>query len=103
MPRSSPESRHPILIANGHVYGLREDKPKGASKCQGICEVFTLEGKKVASNVLSAKERSEAEMNEKWLGQGFEKSSFSYGCPFAIGGDRIYIRSEDYLYCIGAK
>jgi hypothetical protein len=94
-----------MLIANGHVYGLREEGAKRGEigRAQGVCEVYTLDGKKVASNVLLAKERTESELNEKWLGQGFRPGSFSYGCLLNIGGDRIYIRSEDYLYCIGAK
>jgi hypothetical protein len=102
-PRAAPSTRHLLLIANGHVYGLHEQKPKGAAVCQGIGEVFTLDGKNVASNILLAKQRSGEEFTEKWQGQGFEKSSFSYGCPFNIGGDRLYVRSEDYLYCIGEK
>jgi hypothetical protein len=104
LPRTSPESRHPILVANVHVYGVREERPKDSAKpCQAVCEVFTLDGKKVAANILLAKSRTDAELNDKWLGQGFERSSFSYGCPFSIGGDRVYVRSEDYLYCVGTK
>jgi outer membrane protein assembly factor BamB len=101
--RSAPNTRHLLLIANGHVYGLHEQRPKGAVVCQGVGEVFALDGKSVASNELLSKERSGEELTEKWQGQGFERSGFSYGCPFNIGGDRIYIRSEDYLYCIGEK
>jgi hypothetical protein len=65
--------------------------------------VFALDGRKAAGNVLPAFERTEAEMHERPLGQDFEKSSFTQGCPFSIGGGRLYIRSEDLWYCIGAK
>jgi outer membrane protein assembly factor BamB len=106
-PRTAPSTRHLLLVANGHVYGLREqeERDKGGKKrlAGAVGEVFTLDGKNVASNALLAKERSGEELTEKWQGQGFERSSFSYGCPFNIGGDRLYIRSEDWLYCIGAK
>ena len=103
-PRSSPQTRHLLLAANGHVYGLYERKvgPRtGAKTIEGVGEVFTLDGRQVAANVLLPGPW-EGEKLEQWGLQGFEHS-FSYACAFNIGGDRIYACSNDYLYCIGRK
>ncbi len=105
-PRTSPATRHVMLVANGHVYGLREVTTKGkdgTSQVTGVGEIYTLEGKFVASNVLTTTPRTGADWTDKWQAQGADRQSFSYGCPFSIGGDRIYIRSEESLYCIGEK
>jgi outer membrane protein assembly factor BamB len=104
--RSSPETRHVMLVANGYVYGLREGTIKnkdGVNEPGGIGEVYTVDGKPVAANVLTTQPRPGADWTDKWQAQGFPKQGFSYGCPFSIGGDRIYIRSEEWLYCIGSN
>jgi hypothetical protein len=100
-PRTSPRSRHLILVAGGHVYGLYEEAPKG-ERPRGVSEVFAVDGRKVATNVLLAAPR-EGEKAEQWLVQGWGGPSFSYCCAMNIGGDRLYACSDDYLYCIGAR
>jgi len=103
-PRSSPQTRHLLLAANGHVYGMYERKTgrRGeVQKCEGVGEVFTLDGRQAASNVLLPGPW-EGEKLDQWGLQGFDHS-FSYACSFNIGGDRIYACSNDYLYCIGSR
>jgi hypothetical protein len=103
--RTAPDTRHLLLVANGHVYGARERGPnrrrkeKGVSK--GICQVYTLDGRKVAENVLLSAPL-EGPRREKWRLQGFGRY-FSFACSMNIGGDRLYICSQDYLYCIGER
>lgn len=103
--QTAPAGNHTILVAGGHVYGLYEqteavkDGPKTKT---GVCEVFTLNGKRVATNVLRAAKR-EGETATKFQEQGWPAESFSYACSMNIGDDRLYIVSDDYLYCIGAK
>ncbi len=104
--RSSPETRHVMLVANGHVYGLREGTIKnkeGVSQVYGIGEVYTLDGRIVASNLLSTPLRAGREWTDKWQAQGFSKRAFSYACPFSIAGERVYIRSDEWMYCIANK
>ncbi len=101
--QDAPQTRHLVLIANGHVYGLSEAKPRRGEEGlpTGVCEVYTLDGRKVATNVLNAAPH-EGERKDKWLMQGFGPQ-FSYSCSMNISGNRIYICSKDYLYCIGEE
>lgn len=34
---------------------------------------------------------------------GYNTWRFSYACPFTVAGDRLYVRSNDYLYGLGPK
>lgn len=44
----------------------------------------------------------------KWVALGHHmqhchfnlRQNFSQSCPMNIGGDRLFLRSDDYLYCI---
>lgn len=93
---ATPRTRHLLWVANGHLYGLSGQKAR-----TGTCQVYTLDGKKVAENTLPAAEavgEKKAQIIEQ---TGSATWSFSYGCPFTIAGDRIYIRSNDELWCIG--
>jgi outer membrane protein assembly factor BamB len=103
--QTAPNGNHTILVAGGHVYGLyeKEEGPKDKPKTKtGVCEVFTVDGKKVATNVLRPAKR-EGEAVTQFQEQGWPAESFSYCCAMNIGGDRLYIVSDDYLYCIGGK
>jgi hypothetical protein len=98
--RTAPETRHLLLAANGHVYGLRQGGGgKSKAPAVGVCQVYTLAGAKVAENTLSAGPWDE-ESEARWQQQGFGHD-FSYSCSMNIAGDRIYICSQDYLFCIG--
>ncbi len=102
---ATPETRHMLWIAAGRVYGLREVR-KGKNRGDpemGRMQVFDLEGKKLAEMTIDLPKRS-AERTQKIIEtRGGPEWDFSYGCPFLIHGDRIYIRSNDELICIGRK
>ncbi len=100
-PHNSPQSKQFIFIANGYAYGLAEKK-EGKLVTAGVMEVFTVAGKKVATNILNAAPRDDRK-TEQWKVQGWPDSTFAFGCPFTISGDRIYVASDDLLYCIGTK
>jgi hypothetical protein len=102
--KTAPRTNHLMLTANGFVYGVDEVKSgdkRNPEKLTAVCEVFSTDGKLVSSNVLlPAPHAREA----KWIEQGWgEGLSFSYACAMNIGGDRLYVCSDDFLYCIGAK
>ncbi len=98
--RATPGTRHLLWIANGHVYGVDSDRPREGAP-RGRCEVYTLDGKKVAENFLPVAP-VEGEKAPQIIQQtGYPSWTFSYSCPFTIAGDRIYIRSNDDLWCIG--
>ena len=99
-----PRSRHLLLIAGARIYGLAEDGGGEGKPGQGATlEVYDLAGKKLGEGRLynapveGEKKRQIKEVN------GWATWDFSYGCPFTIGGDRIYVRSYDYLWCIGER
>ncbi len=104
--QNSPLSKHLLLVANGHVYGFREEKTKATKdkpeEIRGICEVYTLDGKKVSANTLAAAKREGPQL-DRFRMQGWPDSSFSACCAMNIGDDRLYLVSDDYLYCIGEK
>ena len=87
------------------VYGLdslsahHTKKKHGIDSPSGIMEVYTLDGKLVASNVLKAGPW-DADQERRLVRNGFPKT-FSYSCPFSFGPDCVYIASQDYLFCIG--
>lgn len=106
--KDAPDNRHTMLSAAGRVYGLKEldarhakrfDAPGGRDL--GIAEVYSTSGKKLAANVLLAAEWT-PRRKAKWTQQGFPRG-FSYACQMNIAGERIYICSQDYLYCIGKE
>lgn len=104
VPQSAPNTRHLLLVAGDHVYGLRQERlgdDKKQGPMTGIAEVFTLNGTKVAENRLSAGSWDE-ESTARWAAQGFRQDLFSYACAMNIGGNRLYIASQDFLFCIGA-
>jgi outer membrane protein assembly factor BamB len=102
--RAVPSTRHLIEVAGGHVYGLKEDRGSETQPAQAaILEVYTVEGQKVSANSL-ANAPVEGEKKRQIIAtNGWNTWDFSYACPFTIAGDRIYVRSCDYLWCIGQK
>jgi outer membrane protein assembly factor BamB len=102
--RATPATRHLLEVAGGHVYGLKEDRGSETQPAQAaILEVYTVDGKKVSANLL-ANAPVEGEKKRQIIAtNGWNTWDFSYACPLTIAGDRIYVRSCDYLWCIGRK
>ena len=93
-----PNTAYHLQIANGHIYGLSNNGTNG------VMQVYTLDGAKVAeNNIPSAK--VEGEKRDQIIAQasGVVWRWFSYSCPFMIDGDRIFIRGNDELWCVGSK
>jgi outer membrane protein assembly factor BamB len=102
--RATPATRHLIEIAGGHVYGLREGRGSETKPPQdAVFEVYSLDGKKVSENRLSNAPVEGEKQRQVIETQGWNTWHFSYACPFTIAADRIYVRSYDYLWCIGRK
>jgi outer membrane protein assembly factor BamB len=93
--RATPATRHLLWIAGDRLIGVTEDK--GA----GLVEVYDLAGKKLSSTPLPVTP-AEGERRERIIetvgGPGW---GFSYGCPFTIAGNRLYLRAHRELWCLG--
>jgi hypothetical protein len=105
--RAVPATRHLLCIANGHVYGFNG---KGSSNYRGqltrvgTCEVYTLDGKKVAVNPVQRKEPTEAQKAMFVACGGREEyGGFSYGATFTFAGSSIFFRSWASIVCIGKE
>ena len=107
-PRHAPSSAHDgtwLLLAGEHVYGLSlrkgENQPD-PKPVRGVVEVFTLAGRKVAENWLWTEIPSGElleqircqEANGTWI--WFNQSGL-----MNVKGDRLYVRSQECLWCIG--
>jgi hypothetical protein len=101
--RATPQTRHLTWIAGGHVYGLIDTHKGKDGPAIGLCEVYALDGNKVAENAIPLPQHDAAKTERIIETVGGPQWGFSYGCPFLISGGRIYIRSNDLLYCIGEK
>jgi hypothetical protein len=82
-----PQTKHMLAVAGNHVYGLTgytprvrsgQPKPPGGAKMS----VFTLDGKKVADNIIPGPQQGR---------------NFSYGYTFTFGGSDIYVRGLNHL------
>lgn len=103
--QNAPVTNHVLLVANGHAYGYREEKFRTAKdqpeQRRGVVEVFTVDGKKVSSNILAAVKREGAVL-DRFRMQGWGDTTFSYCCAMNIGGDSLFLASDDLLYCVSA-
>jgi outer membrane protein assembly factor BamB len=102
--RAVGATHHLLYVAGGHFYGLREGRGGGEGNPpqEGLLSVHTLDGKLVSECRL-ANAPVEGDKRRQIIEQnGWNTWMFSYACPFMIAGDRIYIRSYDYLWCIGS-
>ena len=100
--RAVPQTRHLLLIAGGHVYGLNEiggSESKHAQ--QAVLAAYTVDGRKVAASVLHNAAPTGEKRKQIVEQNGWNTWGFSYACPFTIDGDRLFVRSNDYLFCIG--
>jgi hypothetical protein len=103
--RATPQTRHLTWVAGGRLYGVREAKP-GKDKpgpTLGVAEVYDLEGRKLAASELPTAPAGGERRDRIVETVGHADWGFSYGSPFAVFGERIYIRGNDYLYCIGTR
>lgn len=98
---ATPPSGHLMSIANGQVYALAERGIKGSDVKLGVLTVFTLDGKKVAESTLANATPEGDRLTQIRRVVGRDTWGFNYGCPYLIAGDRIYIRSNETLFCIG--
>jgi hypothetical protein len=103
------QSAQYLWIAGGHAYGYRNADRKGESAPQAVGEVFTLDGRQVATNRLPCAPVS-GEKFEQIIAQencGSQSAAkwrlASYAGPFCVAGNRLFIRTNDDLWCIGAK
>jgi hypothetical protein len=104
--RVVPPTRHMFAIASGRIYGLgrtskvpqirKDDEP-----CEAFLDVYDLDGKRLATNAILGP-RIEGEFKAMSLAAAMP-NWFSYSCPFTLSGDRIYIRSNYLLHCIGER
>ena len=102
-----PLTGHMLHVAGGHVYGLQDEGGKRASgdggPRTGVLSVYDLAGKKVAASEL-VNAPSDAAKRERTIQEtGHPDWSFSYSAPFIVAGNRVYVRSHDFLWCLGAK
>jgi outer membrane protein assembly factor BamB len=108
--RAVPETRSMLAVAGGHVYGLDGGVPAEGDGSRppgppvGILQVYTVDGKKVAESrlvnaVVEGEKQKQIAANHKYdSGWGF-----SYSAPFTVAGHRLYVRSNDYLWCLGEQ
>jgi hypothetical protein len=106
-PQTSPENRHTLPATATHVYGCTSSRRGGRNAAPdeapyGIIEVFTHEGKRAARNTLSRGELSD-EHGARLIEQGRRLDRWAYACAMNTGGNRLYIASQEFLYCIGEK
>lgn len=102
--RVMPSSKHMFWVTKDHMYGLREGGgSEGKPPQSGILECYTLDGKKVGESTF-ANAPVEGDKKKQVVEQnGYDTWMFSYACPFTVAGDRILVRSYDYLWCIATK
>ncbi len=100
--RATPRTRHMLWATRDHVYGITEARPRDG-RPYGECDVYTLDGKHVATNKLLPAPVTDDRRDQLIATTGHPGWGFSYGCPFTIDGDRIFMRCHDYLYCIRNK
>jgi outer membrane protein assembly factor BamB len=103
--RAAPNTRHLLQLAGKHLYGLTETGKSGEGKPaqQATLEVYDLDGKKVGESVFANAPVTGAKQQQIIEQNGWNTWMFSYSCPFTVAGNRIYIRSYDYLWCLGSK
>ena len=104
---NSPLTLHYLLLSGGHLYGAYARVGKDLTswgRGDGACEVFAIDGTKVCGTTLRMAPYTGdklIQMNSLfWLPQGEPHGRFSVTCPMSISGGCLYIRSNDYLYCI---
>jgi len=103
--RPLPATRHLLLLAGDRFYGLY-----GSHRtCDGRFDTFATlgcynkEGKLLGQSRLYAAEVTGEKLEQVRSAVGWDRWPFSYGLPFTIGGDQIYVRSFDEIICIGER
>jgi hypothetical protein len=97
--RAVPATEHMLAIAGTTLYGMGRNNDKGFGYAFDLAT-----GKPIATSTLISPAPVDDQMKDQRLSMvGGTAWTFSYGCPFTFSGDRMYIRSNDYLYCVGEK
>jgi outer membrane protein assembly factor BamB len=98
-----PRTRHLLLIAGGHIYGLAD----GDKEPVATLSVATLDGTSVASTTVRRAEPTPAQRAAHTYATGNPrvwldgpKPRFGYSQAFTFGDNRIYIRSLDSLIAL---
>jgi outer membrane protein assembly factor BamB len=95
--RATPATRHLSWIVGDRIVGVREEKGTGQ------VEVYDLAGKKTDQLTLTPP-AAEGERKDRIMETvGGPSWGFSYGSPFTVSGNRLYIRSHGELWCLGQK
>lgn len=94
--RNAP-TRWMLAVAGDRLYGLKEDKGNG------VARVFDLTGKLLATNTLLMGQEPGDMADQHIAVRGAPDMGFSYACPFTFAGNRMFVRSYDYVYCLGDK
>jgi outer membrane protein assembly factor BamB len=99
--RAVPQTAHLLQVAGNHVFGLGR-APGRDQEGAALMEVFTLDGKPVARNILQKPVLTPDQRRMFAATAGTEEiPRFSEGWAFTFSADRIYIRSYGNLICIG--
>jgi hypothetical protein len=104
-PRPLPLTRHLLLLAGDRFYGLDGSHRTcdGNFQTSATLSCHALDGKPLGQSVLLAAPVEGDKLEQIRSQVGWDKWPFSYGLPFTIGGDRIYVRSFDEIICIGER
>ena len=103
--RPLPVTKHLLLLAGDRFYGL-----DGSERtCDGNFKTFAtlychgLDGKLLGQSILTNAPVTGDKLPQVRSQAGWDTWPFSYGFPFTVAGNRLYVRSFDSLICIGAK
>lgn len=110
-----PPSQHLLLVAGGNIYGLDrsrvrlspEESARFGRSGHGSGAVLTVhslsDGKKIAESQLGIAPLEGDKCLQCASQNGYDHWGFSNSCTFSFDRDRIFIRSNDYLWCIAKK
>ena len=94
----APHMQHFFMVAGDRICGHSGEGQVG------VTQVLLLEGRKASENklYLDVGNVSEEKREQRIGTVGRPKwENFCYASPYTIAGDRVYISSNDHLYCIG--
>jgi outer membrane protein assembly factor BamB len=95
--RATPATRHLSWIVGERIVGVREEKGTGQ------VEVYDLAGKNTDLLTLTPPVAEGERRDRIFETVGAPSWGFSYGSPFTVSGNRLYIRSHGELWCLGEK
>ena len=103
--RPLPTTRHLLLLAGDRFYGLHGSHrtADGRFETTATLSCHALDGRLLGQSVLEAAPVEGEKLRQVRSAVGWDAWPFSYGLPFTIGGNRLYVRGFDELICIGEK